>query len=122
MKSMDSEDLKELVNTSKSSACVENLFYDYMNGYYNINNDYLKVTGEHDLFIYNGNQWEWVTASNLKVGMELFGFDGSLTTIDSVEYIDGEVEVVNIDVEPLDVYYAGGVLVHNKGVDDNPTG
>jgi len=54
--------------------------------------------------------------------MKLFGFDGSLTTIDSVEYIDGEVEVVNIDVEPLDVYYAGGVLVHNKGVDDNPTG
>ena len=122
MKSMDSEDLKELVNTSKSSAYVENLFYDYINGYYNINNDYLKVTGEHDLFIYNGSQWEWVTASNLKVGMKLFGFDGSLTTIDSVEYIDGEVEVVNIDVEPLDVYYAGGVLVHNKGVDDNPTG
>ena len=31
-----------------------------------------------------------------------------------------DIEVVNIDVEPLDVYFAGGVLVHNKGTDSDP--
>ena len=27
---------------------------------------------------------------------------------------------INFDVEPLDIYYAGGVLVHNKGVSSDP--
>ena len=49
-----------------------------------------------------------------------FGFNGDLTIIDSVEYRDGEIEVINFDVEPLDIYYAGGVLVHNKGTDSDP--
>jgi len=121
MDSMDSEDLEGLVGRNKKVAIVENLFYDYMSGYYSINNGYLKVTGEHDLFTYTGNQWEWVTASNLEIGMKLFGFDGSLITIDSIGYIDGDVEVINFDVEPLDIYYAGGVLVHNKGVSSDPS-
>ena len=31
-----------------------------------------------------------------------------------------ECEVINIDVEPLDIYFAGGVLVHNKGASSDP--
>ena len=120
MRPMDLEDLTGLVRRNKDVAKVENLFFDYMDGYYSINNGYLNVTGEHDLFTYTGSQWEWVTASNLKVGMKLLGFNGDLTTIDSVEYKDGEIEVINFDVEPLDIYYAGGVLVHNKGTDSDP--
>ena len=34
--------------------------------------------------------------------------------------LSGEVEVINFDVEPLDIYFAGGVLVHNKGADSEP--
>ena len=120
MRPMDLEDLTGLVRRNKDVAKVENLFFDYMDGYYSINNGYLNVTGEHDLFTYTGSQWEWVTASNLKVGMKLLGFNGDLTIIDSVEYRDGEIEVINFDVEPLDIYYAGGVLVHNKGTDSDP--
>jgi hypothetical protein len=120
MRPMDLEDLEGLVRRNKEVVKVENLFYDYMSGYYSINNGYLKVTGEHDLFTYTGDQWEWVIASNLEVDMKLLGFNGSLTTIDSIEYIAGDVEVINFDVEPLDIYYAGGVLVHNKGVSSDP--
>ena len=29
-------------------------------------------------------------------------------------------KVVNIDVEPLDVYFANGILVHNKGTNSDP--
>tara|TARA_R110002020_G_scaffold83719_2_gene207960 strand:- start:1091 stop:2608 length:1518 start_codon:yes stop_codon:yes gene_type:complete len=120
MRPMDLEDLSGLVRRNKDVAKVENLFFDYMDGYYSINSGYLNVTGEHDLFTYTGSQWEWVTASNLKVGMKLLGFNGDLTTIDSVDYKDGEIEVINFDVEPLDIYYAGGILVHNKGTDSDP--
>ena len=34
--------------------------------------------------------------------------------------MEGEVEVVNFYVEPLDIYFAGGVLVHNKGASSEP--
>ena len=121
MRPMDLEDLEGLVRRNREVATVENLFYDYMSGYYSVNNGYLKVTGEHDLFTYTGNQWEWVTANNLKVGMKLLGYMGETINIDSLIYNDGEVEVINFDVEPLDIYYAGGALVHNKGTSSDPS-
>ena len=30
-----------------------------MDGYYNINNGLLKITKEHDMFIYRGDKWIW---------------------------------------------------------------
>ena len=52
--------------------------------------------------------------------MKLLDYTGELIAIDSIEWVDGEVEVINFDVEPLDIYFAGGVLVHNKGADSEP--
>ena len=52
--------------------------------------------------------------------MELLNHNGTTTSIQTLEKVIGEVEVVNIDVEPLDVYFAGGVLVHNKGTNSDP--
>ena len=91
-----------------------------MDGYYSINNGYLKVTREHDLFTYDDGKWRWNTARELKEGMKLLNFLGEIVNIDSVEWIEDEVEVVNFDVEPLDIYFAGGVLVHNKGASSEP--
>ena len=52
--------------------------------------------------------------------MKLLNYDGKIINIDSIEYVNGEVEVINFDVEPLDIYFAGGVLVHNKGTSSDP--
>mgnify|MGYP002854195444 CR=1 FL=1 len=52
--------------------------------------------------------------------MKLFSHDGEVVKLDSIEWIEGEVEVINFDVEPLDVYFAGGILVHNKGASSDP--
>jgi hypothetical protein len=120
MRPMDDEDLESLVERNQKIAFVENLFYDYMDGYYSINNGYLKVTREHDLFTYTDGKWQWNTAKELKEGMQLLNFLGEIVKIDSVEWVEGEVEVINFDVEPLDIYYAGGVLVHNKGASSEP--
>jgi hypothetical protein len=120
MRPMDYDDLESLVERNKKTAFVENLFYDYMNGYYSINNGYLKVTREHDLFTYDDSKWRWNTARELQEGMKLFSFLGEAVNIDSIEWIEAEVEVINFDVEPLDIYYAGGVLVHNKGASSEP--
>jgi len=119
MRPMDDGDLENLISKNKKSAFVESLFYDYMDGHYSINN-YLKVTAEHDFFSYSDGKWRWNTASELKKDMKLFDYKGEIINIDSIEYVNGEVEVINFDVEPLDVYYAGGLLVHNKGSDTEP--
>ena len=120
MRPLDAEDLEGLVERNRKTALVENLFYDYMDGYYSINNGYLKVTGEHDLFTYTDKKWRWITAQELQEGMKLLNFLGNMVNIDSVEWIVGEVEVINFDVEPLDIYFAGGLLVHNKGASSEP--
>ena len=120
MRPMDSEDLESLVVRNKKTAFVENLFYDYMDGYYSINNGYLKVTREHDLFTYADGKWRWNTPNELHEGMKLLNFLGEIVNIDSVEWIEGEIEVINFDVEPLDIYFAGGLLVHNKGANVEP--
>jgi hypothetical protein len=120
MRPLDSEDLESLVVRNKKTAFVENLFYDYMDGYYSINNGYLKVTREHDLFTYADGKWRWNTPNELHEGMKLLNFLGEIVNIDSVEWIEGEIEVINFDVEPLDIYFAGGLLVHNKGANVEP--
>ena len=61
-----------------------------------------------------------MTPNEISTDMKLFGYEGEVINIDSVEWIEGEVEVVNFDVEPLDIYFAGGVLVHNKGASSEP--
>ncbi len=110
----------DMTNLEVSSATVEHIFYDYMDGYYSINDGLVKVTSEHDFWTYTGEKWEWCTPKQLSVGNKVLDYQGNLIEITSLENIEGEVEVVNFDVEPLDIYFAGGVLVHNKGASSEP--
>jgi len=112
----------EMTNLEVSSATVEHIFYDYMDGYYNINDGLIKVTAEHDFWTYTDEKWKWYNPRQLDVGDKLLDYEGNLIEITSIENITGEVEVVNFDVEPLDIYFAGDLLVHNKGTNSNPTG
>ena len=118
----------EMTNLEASSATVEKIFYDYMDGYWNVNDGLMKVTEEHDLWTYtfkdplvgDARYWKWRKPSQLQIGQSLLDHEGNLIEVTSIEKIEEEVEVVNIDVEPLDVYFAGGILVHNKGASSDP--
>ena len=48
--------------------------------------------------------------------------NGNEVLITQLENVVGDegFEVVQIDVEPLDVYFGKTFLVHNKGSDDDP--
>ena len=120
MRPMDATDLSTLVNSKKTSAFVESLFYDFQDGYYDINNGEIKVTKAHEFWVFQEGLWRWKRANELEVGSLLLTQSGETLNIDSIEYVDGEVEVIQFDVEPLDVYFAAGVLVHNKGTDSDP--
>ena len=88
----------DMTSLEASSATVEKIFYDYMDGYYSINSGVLKVTAEHDLFVYFDGMWRWLIAKELQKGMMLFDFLGESHKIDTIEYVRGEVEVINFDV------------------------
>ena len=46
-------------------------------------------------------------------GDKIYRQDETWVTIDSIERIDENVNVVNINVESQDTYFADGILVHN---------
>ena len=109
-----------MTNLEVSTAKVEHIFYDYMDGYWNINDGLIKVTEEHDFWVLTEERWRWRKPTQLQIGEKLLDYEGNLIEITSLENIEGEVEVINFDVEPLDIYFAGGLLVHNKGVNSEP--
>jgi len=51
--------------------------------------------------------------------MDKNGNEVLITQIENVKDDEG-FEVVQIDVEPLDVYFGKTFLVHNKGSNDDP--
>ena len=48
-----------------------------------------------------------------EVGDKVFGTNNDFTDISSLVLVNEEVETVNINVEPYDVYFAEGILLHN---------
>ena len=94
---------------------LTDIMFDWYDKYYKIN-DRIKVTFEHPFFIKHNNKYEFKKTEELIPGDEILtDTSGSFTfeTITSIEVIEEELETVNINVEPNDVYFAGGVLVHN---------
>ena len=68
------------------------------------------------------NTWMWNLAPNFLVGGHLMDKNGNEVLITQIENVkdDEGFEVVQLDVEPLDVYFGKTFLVHNKGSNDDP--
>ena len=116
-------------NFTEETGIIDNYYYDYTPHYYVVYArslqtglyTELKVTGEHELFIKDSdNIWKWMKAGNCKAGQSLLSDDLSTIEIESITKINEEVEVVNLDVEPFDVYIVNGIVAHNKGTNDAP--
>ena len=79
-------------------------------------NNRVKVSGQHYMWTLRDGWWQWIIADQLKVGDSLLNKDLSVEEITSKDFNGyGEYEVVNINVETEDVYFAADVLSHNKG-------
>ena len=57
-------------------------------------------------------------ANELEVGSLLYTFIGGIKPIESIKFVSGEVEVIQFDVEPLDVYFPV-YYCDNKGTDSD---
>ena len=71
----------------------------------------ITCTPEHPFYV-NGS---WVEAKDLIKGMSLTTLEGKISSVESVELLDGKVKVYNFEVEGNHNYYVSekGILVHN---------
>jgi len=124
--------ITELGESEIVTSKVINMFFDFADSYYLINGD-IKVTGEHPFFIkvpesfYLSTEgrdsdefWCWEYVRNLQVGQILYNKDMEEISIDSIEEIEEEIEIVNVDVDGNNTYFAEHILVHNKGSEAKP--
>jgi len=95
-------------------SVVKNITKKYVKGYYVIN-DILKVTPDHPIMLKDSSGlWKWKKTNEIKVGNKLFKEDGTIMNINTIIYMNVYINVVKIDVEETDNYFAGGILNHNK--------
>ena len=115
---------------TQHSASVQDINFDFSFNYWNINSGSELITGEHEM-LYKpktavgelSEKWMWQLVPNMKVGDSLMDKNGNEVEITSLENnIDNDngFEVVQVDVEPLDVYFGKTFLVHNKGSNTDP--
>ena len=117
---------------TQHSASVQDINFDFAYNYWDINDGMEKITGEHEMlykppassgeYTYEP-EWGWLYVPNMLVGGSLMDKNGNAVEITSLENVldqDDGFEVVQVDVEPLDVYFGKTFLVHNKGSNDNP--
>ena len=122
----------ELGESELVSAKIINMFFDFADTYFLINGE-IKVTGEHPFFVkipdgfylsttgQNSEEfWAWEYVRNLEVGQIMYDKDMNEVSVDSIEEIEEEIEIVNIDVDTNNTYFAEGILVHNKGSETSP--
>ena len=122
----------ELGESELVSAKIINMFFDFAETYFLINGE-IKVTGEHPFFVKvpegfylptkgqsSEEFWAWEYVRNLEVGQVMYDKDMNEVPIDSIEEIEEEIEIVNIDVDTNNTYFAEGILVHNKGSSTSP--
>jgi len=60
------------------------------------------------------NALPFMHASSVRPGMAMFGEDGEYDVVESVERIDGERRVVDLNVEATHNFVANGLVVHNS--------
>ena len=99
-------------------STVYNVWFDYQPEYYEIyldNGKVLTITEKHPIFVLREGTYQWAQTKDVKVTDLIIDSDKQTVSITKIECIEDELETCNIDVEPQDVYFANGILVHNKG-------
>lgn len=103
----------ELKNGKVAATQIKVAFKASYSKSWTINNDVV-ITDKHPVFAKQGTQWQWLDASELKEGDLLMGVDREVE-VGSIVFNEGPVNVVVLDAEPNDNYFAGQtpIVVHN---------
>lgn len=100
----------------ETSVEVLDISFDFRDEVVVLNNS-IEVTKDHPFIIYDTSEGEWVMepAENLEVGDKFYTNDDTVVEITSKQVVDDVVrEVVNLNVDGDNVYFANNVLTHDK--------
>lgn len=79
---------------------------------YLIINGRIKVTPEHPFY----HEGKWVKIKSFKIGDKLLNYKNEKEEITGIEKVSQEVTVYNLTTKPSHTYFVNGILVHNKGL------
>jgi hypothetical protein len=105
----------DTLTKTEENVTVTNVIYSFSSRIYNINSGELSTTSEHPFLVKSNGTYQFKPAMGMVVGDLLIKGDGTEVEVISIEIIEGDVEVVAIDVEVQDTYLANGYITHNKG-------
>jgi hypothetical protein len=83
-------------------------------------NDVLVSSPEHRHFIKREATYYFEQANLIVVGDILLNESGVWVRVDKITVVHGLFETYTLDVEDLDVYFANGLLTHNKNIIETP--
>ena len=121
IKNTDNLQRKELLtfNGSLQESKIKNIWLDLSSELCKINN--LSVDKSHYLFIQRNGKYYWSEARYCLENDELFKIDNTWEKIDTIEEIEGKMNVYNIRMNNYYNYFANDYLVHNGGTPCNGT-
>tara|TARA_B110000003_G_scaffold273916_1_gene312603 strand:- start:3015 stop:4340 length:1326 start_codon:yes stop_codon:yes gene_type:complete len=110
------------LNQSEKQVEVVNVIFSFASKYYDINDGDVKCTSEHPFLILENSEYRFKRAHLLNEGDILIKGNGSNVeevSISSINIIEGDVEIVSLDVSDTDTYMANGYITHNKGTNSH---
>lgn len=102
----------EIFSPTEDSSVVVAIQKSKFNFYFLINQE-LKITFEHPLLALRNGVYAFIRANDIVTGDKILHYTLGWQDVVSKERIDQTVNVVNINVESQDTYFAENILVHN---------
>ncbi len=108
-------DVQKLNLEDTTNANVFDVYFDYYDNYYKITtaNRTITATWEHPFFVMRSGGYFFRKTNQIMKGDLLLTSQWEFEEVLAVTFVDEELETVNLNVEPYDVYFADGILVHN---------
>lgn len=106
----------DITDFKYNTATVVGLYPSVAKQFFSMNNGLLEATGDHIHLIKDCITNEWVLArtNEIKIGDQFIDVNKNIVTIESISIIENDTPVVGLDVENLDLFFANGVLTHNR--------
>lgn len=113
----------DTLNGSEQIVTVEDLTFNFAQGYFSINNGLIKATETHPLYVWDNEigKYKFKNVGDILPGDRLVLEDETEVDVTDIEIVTEDVEIVTVNVENADVYISNGLISHNKGRATQPS-
>lgn len=106
------------LDVDDNSVEVIDVIFSFTTRIYNFNNGLIKCTSEHPFMVLDSNNlYKFKRAHLIEEGdsfVQLIDGEYITTEILSKEVVEDDVEIVSIDVDGSNIYFANNIITHNK--------